>query len=208
MRIAIIGSRGRTGAAVVREGLRRGHEVIAVARGHEAGERAAAVVQRSADITDAHAVTAAIAGAEAVISAVGIGSSRGETTLYSHGATAVVDAMKANGIDRLVVVSASPAGPAEHHPGIERRIVMPILEKVFGASYRDMRRMEAGLADSGVNWVAARPPRLLARPARGAYRAGERPPRRGRAITIEDLASALVDFAEHDSPRGAVYVAN
>jgi putative NADH-flavin reductase len=208
MRIAVIGSRGRTGTAVVEEALRRGHEVIAVARHHDAEAHTVNVVRRTADVTDGAAMRAALGGADAVVNAVGIGSSKAETSVYSEGARAVVDAMEADGISGLVVMSASPAGPRADHRGLQERLLIPILEKVFGASYRDMRRMETQLADNPVNWVAARPPRLLRRRARGSYRTGVVPPRHGRAITIADLATALVDFAERDAPRGALYVAN
>ena len=116
--------------------------------------------------------------------------------------------MAVPGLDRLVVVSAAPVGPAEYHPGFHRAVVLPILEKVFGANYRDMRLMEAELAATGVSWVAARPPRLLTKASRGTYRSGPVPPKGGSAITIGDLATALADFAKRDAPQGAVYVAN
>jgi hypothetical protein len=68
--------------------------------------------------------------------------------------------------------------------------------------------MEAVLADSAVDWVALRPPRLSEKAAKGAYRTGRTLVKGGGSITIEDLASALIDCAEQPEPRGAVYVSN
>lgn len=207
MRVAVVGAQGRTGAAVVDEALRRDHEVIAIARRPNPSNSHASVEWRPADVTDSAAIAAAITGADAVVCAVGIGSSKEETIAYSAGVRNLIDALAASGAGRLVVVSASPAGPPEHHNGFQRAVVLPILEKFFGASYRDMRRMEAELAGSEVNWVSLRPPRLLEKKPRGSYETGVLPTK-GGAITIADLATALVDFAEADNPRGPVYVAN
>lgn len=207
MKLAVIGAAGRTGSATVAEAQRRGHHVVAIAR-RDPTDLPERVESRIADATDAEAIAAAIAGTDAVISALGIGSSREETAVYSEGARVTLAAMTTQGIRRLVVVSAAPAGPRGDHPGLKVAIALRILESFFGASYRDMRRMEQVLAGSDTDWVAVRPPRLLSKPAKGAYRFGPKPPENGPAITIEDLACALVDFAEAQTPTGCVYLSN
>ncbi len=70
----------------------------------------------------------------------------------------------------------------------------------------ERRRVEN--AAGHVSWVAVRPPRLLDKTARGSYRTGTTAGQVGGAITIADLADALVDFAEADEPTGGVYVSN
>lgn len=206
MRVAIIGAAGRTGAATVEEARSRGHDVIAIAR-RPLPDAPGGTSVRVADATDEDAVRQAIDGADAVISAIGVGTSRQETDVYSRSARALTSAMATAGVDRLVAVSAAPVGPRSDHAGAAR-LALPILELFFGATYRDMRRMEAELAGSDLRWVALRPPRLLGKPARGAYRTGSTPPASGRSITIGDLATALVDVAEASEPTGPVYVSN
>lgn len=211
MRLAVLGAAGRTGTATVRAAQGRGHAVVAIAR-RRLDDLPAGVKPAVADVTDANALLAALAGTDAVISTVGIGSARDATTVYSTGVRTALTAMAAAGAHRLVVVSASPAGPRGDHPALQRALILPILERIFGASYRDMRRMERILTDADaaghISWVAVRPPRLLDKTARGSYRTGITAGQVGGAITIADLADALVDFAEAGEPTGGVYVSN
>jgi hypothetical protein len=148
-------------------------------------------------------------GAEAVISALGTGSSRATTDLYSVGVRNELEAMRAHRIDRVAVISAAPAGPRAERPFFERVIAMPLLERFFGAPYADRRRMETTLQESELNWVALRPPRLVDKPPRDSYRLDTKPLARARTLTYADLATALLDsLAREDLTRMAAYVAN
>ncbi|MBV9837985.1 MAG: NAD(P)H-binding protein [Solirubrobacterales bacterium] len=210
MRIAVLGANGRTGKLVVEQALARGDDVIALARnpdniavGHDH-----IAIQR-ADVLDPATLTTALAGADAVVSTLGIGNSRKPTEVYSAGIKNVLAAMDALGISRISVVSGSPAGPADDHPAFQRRIAMPILWRFFGASYADMRRMEDVLRQSSATWVSLRPPRLLEKRPKGHYLLGVKPDEIGRSIRYGDLATALLDVldnaAVHQSAR---YISN
>jgi NAD(P)H-binding len=115
-----------------------------------------------------------------------------------------------DGAAKLVVISAVPAGPWEEQPLLQRRIALPILRRFFGASYDDMRRMEAILQETtDVDWISLRPPRLVDKPSRGTHRVDTRPLAKARAITYGDLAAALLDsLTRRDLFRHAAYVAN
>ena len=145
-----------------------------------------------------------------MISALGVGTSRGPTDVYSTGVTNTLAAMKANGATKLAVISAVPAGTRAELPMLQRRIAVPLLQRVFGASYDDMRRMEAILGEkTELDWISLRPPRLANRPPRGAYRIDTHPLPKGRAITYGDLATALLDSLERQDLYGhPAYVAN
>lgn len=210
MKIAVIGSTGRTGTQVVGQGLARGHRVIALAREPDAVTvRHHELVTASADVLDRERLVETLTGAEAVVSALGVGSSRAPTVVYSQGIANVLSAMAANAITRLAVISAAPVGPRAGQPFLERRVAMPVLERLFGATYEDMRRMEALLRGSDVDWVALRPPRLVNRSATGRYRLDPEPLPRARSITFPDLAAALLDSLDRqDLYRRAAFVAN
>jgi len=49
------------------------------------------------------------------------------------------------------------ACPRAEQPFLQRHVSIPILERIFGASYDDMRRMETLLRGSGADWVCLRP---------------------------------------------------
>lgn len=211
MRIAVVGASGRAGRRVVEQGLARGHHVTALARRTDSiQQQHEDLVVELADVLDADRLVAALGGSEAVVSALGIGASRGATVVYSAGITNVLRAMRANGISKLTVISAAPVGPRAEQPLLERRVMMPLLDRVFGATYDDMRRMEAVLHASNVDWVSLRPPRLVNRPATGCYRVGaEGPLARARSITYSDLAAGLLDSLDRKDLYGrAAFIAN
>jgi hypothetical protein len=118
--------------------------------------------------------------------------------------------MQSNGTTKLAVISAVPAGPWTELPMLQRRVVLPLLQRIFGATYDDMRRMEAILRDtSGVDWISLRPPRLVDKRPKGAYRIDNRPLAKASAITYGDLATALLDSLTRPDLYGdAAYVAN
>jgi putative NADH-flavin reductase len=210
MILAVVGATGHTGGHVVTQAVARGYDVLALARRPAASTvGGSAVEERAVDVLDDEGLVKALAGAEAVVSTLGIGTSREPTVTYSQGVRNILAAMSGNDIGRLVVTSAAPAGPREEQPFMERRVVMPILERFFGATYRDMRLMEATLRSSEIPWVALRPPRLLDKPATGAYRMAISPIRGARSLTFADLATALLDALERPGLAGtALYVAN
>jgi putative NADH-flavin reductase len=211
MKIAVIGASGRTGRLVVKDALARGHQVVAVTRADGASEPdGGSLISARADVRDADALKRALVGAGAVISALGVGTSRAATDVYSTGVSNTLAAMQSNGAAKLAVISAVPAGPWEEQPLLQRRIALPILQRFFGATYDDMRRMETILQETtGVDWISLRPPRLVEKPSKGAYRIDTRPLAKARAITYGDLATALLDsLTRQDLYRHAAYVAN
>lgn len=210
MRIAVIGATGHTGTHVIEQGLARGHHMTALARRPEAvARRDEKLTVARADALDGEQLNQAMAGCEAVISALGVGTSRAPTVIYSQGIANALTAMKANAVNKLAVISAAPVGSRAEQPFLERRVAMPILERVFGATYDDMRRMEALLRTSEIDWISLRPPRLVNKPTTGTYRLDATPLPKARTITYADLATALLDSLDRQNLyRHAVFVAN
>ncbi|MDQ6658421.1 MAG: SDR family oxidoreductase [Actinomycetota bacterium] len=210
MKIAVVGATGRTGSQVVEQGLARGHYVTALARNPDpASARHPNLVTVRADVLDRESIGRALHGAEAVVSALGIGTSRTSTVVYSEGIANILTAMRASSIRRVAAISAAPVGPRAEQPFIERRLAMPILDRIFGATYADMRRMEKRLADSDVDWISLRPPRLVEKPGTGGYRLGLAPLPKARSLTYTDLAAALLDSLDReDLYHRAAFVAN
>ncbi|HEX5193087.1 MAG TPA: NAD(P)H-binding protein [Solirubrobacteraceae bacterium] len=209
MKIAVIGATGRTGREVVRQARARGHEVIAVARSPErlrvSGDGVTAV---AADAHDGEALRRAVEGSEAIVSTLGAAAGRERTDVYSAGIANLLRAMDGGWARRLAVISAAPVGPREQQPAVFRLLVGPILDRLFGGAYADMRRMEHELERRrDVEWTCLRPPRLVTRPP-GGYRLDRRPLPRTRTLTYPDLAAALLDCVDGPEARtGMLYVA-
>ncbi len=211
MRIAVIGAAGHTGLQVVEQALSRGHDVTALARRPDAIPlRDERLITAAADALDRAAVVDRLAGLDAVVSTLGVGTSRAPTVLYSQGIANVLNAMHVHEIRKLAVISAAPVGPRAEQPFLERRVAMPILERLFGATYEDMRRMETLLGSSDVDWISLRPPRLVNGKATGRYRLdANQPLAKARSMTYRDLATALIDSLDReDLYRQAASVAN
>jgi putative NADH-flavin reductase len=115
------------------------------------------------------------------------------------GTANILTAMDQSGTRRLVVVSAAPAGDWHEEGAFKRLLVYPVLQRLFGASYDDMRLMERIIVDSRVDWTVPK----------GRYRlAVDGPIKRATSISRTDLATALLDAIEDDRlSRRAVTVA-
>ena len=100
MKIVVFGPTGMVGSAIVTELTQRGHEVTGASRAS------------GTDITDPAAVASAVAGADAVVSAV---SARGVDYTLADTARSLLDGMRRSQRTRLVVVGG--AGSLEVAPG-------------------------------------------------------------------------------------------
>jgi len=211
MKIAVFGATGATGQHVVAQALDRGLHVVAAVRQPSALSMSHPhlTVVRS-DVISSESLSAATADTESVISALGIGTSRQPTTVYSAGTANIIAAMRETNSSRVVAVSAAPAAPWELSPFFQRHVLLPMLQRVFGATYDDMRIMERNLEASAADWTVVRPPRLNNKPARGSYRlSAEGPIKGGSAIPRADLARCLLDAATNPDLIGkAAWVAN
>lgn len=108
MKVALIGATGFVGAAVLKELLSRGHEVVALARHPEkiAAQPRLSVVQ--ADVLNAQEVQQAVAGCDAVVSAYNAGWTNPRIyDDFMQGARAIVQATKAAGVKRYLVVGGA-----------------------------------------------------------------------------------------------------
>lgn len=209
MNITVIGASGRTGREVVHHAVDAGHRVTAIARRLEKIEDLASdmVTIACGDVLADDALPIPV-DTDAVISALGPDDGRKPTTIYSDGTATVLGSMRARDIRRLVVISAAPVAAPADRSLFERVIVHPILWKVFGESYRDLRRMEEMLRTStDIDWTVVRPPRLTDAIPTGEYRIGAGHLRGAREISRGDLAHALVDLAtDQQWVRSAVTV--
>jgi len=176
MRIVIIGANGQTGRLLTEQALAAGHDVAAVTRRPAefpiTHDRLAVV---DADLHDAPAVDRAVAGADVVLSALGVPFTRKQVTIYSEGAGNILAAMSRHGVKRLVVVSSSATEPHPHAEGgiVLNRVFQPLVTATIGkTTYADMRRMEDLVRGSDLEWTIMRPSGLFDAPGIFTSRAG------------------------------------
>jgi NADH dehydrogenase len=109
MRVAITGGTGFVGSKLAERLRADGHEVVSIGR------------RAGVDVTDGQALRDALAGCQAVAHLAGINRELGSQTyrrVHVDGTRAVVEAARATGVARIVVLSflrARPDGPSRYH---------------------------------------------------------------------------------------------
>ena len=206
MQVALIGATGFVGAAVLKELLQRGHNVVALVRDPAklAAQPHLKVVQ--ADVLDAGQVQSAVAGSDAVLSAYNAGWTN--PNIYDdflRGSRAIVQGVKAAGVQRYLVVGGagslyvngqqlvdSPDFPAAIKPGASAARDM----------YTELQK------ESTLDWTLLSPAvgfhggsAAQSQGRTGQYRTGQDAPLmqadgQPGDISVQDLAVALVDALE------------
>jgi putative NADH-flavin reductase len=197
MRVAIFGATGGTGVQLTGQALQRGYHVVALARRPETLRiRHPRLRVVAGDVTVPGAADPVVAGAEVVLSALGIGYRRHATTVYSAGTANILAAMGRANVARALVVSTSSLAV----PGPERLtewlVARFLLHPLLRRPYADMLAMERLLRMSAADWTLVRAARLTNGKPRGTWRVAEEGKLSGCwSISRADLASYLLDHA-------------
>jgi uncharacterized protein YbjT (DUF2867 family) len=201
MKILVLGASQGTGALAVRTALERGHEVTAFARNPDKlALTHPKLVKRVGDFHQESSVAGVVPGHEAVIvtaSATSLNAFKANPTYFPHGTKYAVDAMKAAGVRRLVILSAFGTGESRAQAGfLFDKLVISFLLKL---PFEDHERQEQLVRASGLDWVIARPGRLTNGPARKRYALATGSERVPGSISRADLADFLVTACEVDT---------
>ena len=197
-RLAVFGASGRTGMEVLRHAVAAGHQVIGICRDPaKLSGLAFDVDVRGADVLDPASMVKVLDDADAVISTLGPDNGRQPTEVCSQGMRTIIRQMRLVGVRRIVAVSAVPVSAPSEKTSFERVVLHPILWRVFGGCYRDLRLMESELAAADdLEWAVVRPPMLTNGTAGRTLRMSWDEPLRGtRKVSRRLLAQTLVDVA-------------
>jgi putative NADH-flavin reductase len=162
MKVTVFGANGDSEKEIVKSLVQNGHSVVAAVRRLDTVTSSDSIKVVKYDFADEASVKNAIAGSDAVISAIGSGklrAARDPTTLYRDGTRAIRKAMRECGIKRIIVLSSAGVDEEYHqfpwfYSNIIRRYIMN--------SYIDMARMETVLEESDdLDWTSVRLTYLL-----------------------------------------------
>jgi putative NADH-flavin reductase len=192
-KILVLGATGGTGRHIVAQAIARGYEVSALVRSPDKARDLKGATLVTGDIRDDASLRKALKGHDAVISALGTPASPfKEVTLLSTSTNALVKAMKAENIARLVTITGIGAGDSAGHGGfLSDKVIFPLLLRNV---YADKNRQEAIIRNSGLDWVVVRPSVLNNKPGRGTARAlTDLFNFNGGTISRQDVARFVVD---------------
>ncbi|HEX5288855.1 MAG TPA: NAD(P)-binding oxidoreductase [Streptosporangiaceae bacterium] len=200
MRLALLGATGGIGGHLLAWAVSEGHDVHVLARRPELLARprpvpasgppsAGGLTITVGDSLDPGAVAEVIAGADAVLSALGPRGPRRTRTpsLLAESAANVIAGMDRVGVRRLINVSAAGAFiTGDPDTGALTKAILP---RILAAPFADVREMEAAIRASDLDWTLVRATRLVNQPATGRYRVrADYPPPGGRKICRADVA--------------------
>lgn len=195
MHVALIGATGRVGSRLATELLSRDHTVTGLALHPPANGSRPGLTFFAADATDPAALAPALKGHDAVLSA---------TRFVSSDAHALIAAVKAAGVPRLLVVGG--AGSLDVAPG-QMLVTTAGFPQAFkaeaeaGARFLQVLRQEPDL-----DWTFLSPSADFSPGERtGTFRLGGDQLLTDAAgkshISMEDFAIAMVDELEHPAHR-------
>ncbi|PWR01626.1 epimerase [Meridianimarinicoccus roseus] len=198
--VVVLGATSGIGALAVDEALARGLTVRGFARGAASLPQRPGLEPVAGDARTPDDLSRALEGAGAVIYALGVKERPAmlwqHETLFSDTTAALLDAMAATGVRRLVAVTGFGAGRS--------RDAMSRLERlghgaILGRVYDDKSRQEALIMESDTDWTIARPV-ILTRGARTGKARVLRDPSEWRngLIPRADVAAYLVDAVTGD----------
>lgn len=196
MDVVVAGGHGKIALRLLRLLAGRGDRARGLIRNpeHAADLEAAGAEPVVCDLEHEDDVARFVEGADAVVFAAGAGPGSGparKRTMDLGGAVKLIDAARANGIGRYVMVSAMGAGRPERASGAMR----PYIEAKAEA--------DQALAASGLDHTIVRPGRLTDESGRGRIRAGLEI---GYGeITRDDVAATLLAVLDADNTIGKAF---
>ncbi|NHZ63017.1 NAD(P)-dependent oxidoreductase [Massilia genomosp. 1] len=204
MNIVLIGATGFIGTALLNEALNRGHAVTALATRPDKLAARERLTARKADVMDVAALTAQLAGADAVLSAFS-GHAQGDVqSYYLSGVRNIIAAAKEARAPRLLVVGG--AGSLKVAPGVQL-LDTPGFPDAYRASAEGARQALNLLRDeASLDWTMLSPAAMISPGERsGVFRLGGDQllvdGAGNSAISVEDYAVAMIDELEQPAHR-------
>jgi len=187
----VFGATGGTGLALIEQAAMAGHDVTAFARRPAllgALATAPRVTVATGDALDPDAVTAAVAGHDVVLSALGTRPWK-HVDICSRGMAVIVPAMQAAGVRRVIALSSLGVGDSWAHMGAMLRAGSAVLLR---KAFRDKAAMEELLRASDRDWIVVRPGVLTGGAARGRWRVADDGSLAGGRLPRADVAAFML----------------
>jgi len=206
MNILVLGATGNTGQKFVDMALERGHRITAIVRSTAGVKERDGLEVIQGNVLNPTVLRDAFSGMDAIVSCLGIrkkNPSDPMTPLLSpedfttRSAAAIVDAMKVNGIERLIVISSAGIGDSWKtvYPEMRTAIESSNIGKIF----LDLNNMEKVLESSGLDTLAVRPVLLINGEATGKAQIVDKFEKTSKIFT-GDVAKWMLDAVERPAP--------
>lgn len=196
MKVIVFGGTGTIGRLVVEQAAEQGHEVTLLTRNRAlVGTPDPRVHVVEGDVFDARAIAPVIAGHDAVVVTLGGGRKGG---VRARGTAAIIEAMRATEVRRLVVLSLIGVGDSREQLNFFwKRLMFGLLLR---GAYADHVEQERLTRASGLDWTIVRPGSFTDGPRTGSYRRGFGPQEKTTLkVSRADVAEFVVEQLTDDT---------
>lgn len=170
MKIIVFGAAGQTGHELLKQGIMRGHQMIAFDVREPEISPSQNLQVFTGNVLDQSLVDQIIPGHNVVIGELGVRPGI-KQPIVSEGNRVIIHAMQKHGMRRLITQSAFGANESWKELPFGLKLAHNVL---LGSMSEDKNKMEKIVQNSGLDWTIVRPIRLNNGPKRGHYQAGER----------------------------------
>lgn len=202
MRVIIFGASGTIGALLTSRALQAGHTVTAFVRSPgKITVKDKNLTLFQGDVSVGQKVTVAIRGNDVVLVALGTRKVINPGVDISAGTHNIVEAMKATGVKRFIVLSAFGVRDSyKASSPLPKLTYKAFLKRVFA----DKARQEQYVEQSDLDWTIVRPTTFSNKPGKGEYQIDVVP--RGIFPTIprEDVVDFMIKNIEDRSYIGKI----
>lgn len=191
MVIAIFGASGRVGRLVVTEALARGHSVRAFVHHTDNLPDHPKLVTIQGDIHNRQAVTEAVHGSQAVVSALGSWHTPSKD-IVATAMRSIIPAMEAGGIDRIISLTGTAAYDISDKPtllrGCSHLLTRLIANRILADGEEHIKLLRA----SQLDWTVLRAPAMTNK-AQIFYKLSLQPVPIWQTIPRRAVAKAMLD---------------
>uniref|UniRef100_A0AAU1M350 SDR family oxidoreductase n=1 Tax=Streptomyces sp. NBC_00148 TaxID=2903626 RepID=A0AAU1M350_9ACTN len=195
MRVTVFGATGGIGRLVVQQLLDQGHHVTALTRTPGKLNLTHPHLDLiTGQLSDRTAVQQAVAGADAVISALGPSLKRSTTgTQLSDGTRAIVEAMDQAKVTRFIGLATPSLADPRDKPHWKHKVLPVMARLAFPNALAELTGMTRAVTGSDLDYTIARITNPTDKPATGRIRSGFLGHDQvGSAMSRADIAAFLV----------------
>lgn len=203
MKVFLLGTTGNTGFEILKRLVHDGHTVKSLVRNpaklkleeiSQSQENQVELIQGG--VFESDKLKEHFKGFDVIISALGTGTNNSYTEIYSQGGRNILSAMRANGIKKLITITAGLIDMSD--PSTDNFFLNRIIRPNYNKVYYDQTRWETILDNTeDIDWICVRPTYLTNKSYTGKYRVKNKHcPKGGRKISRADLADFIVKQIE------------
>ena len=192
MKLLVLGASGKTGNELVRQGLARGMEITALVRSPQKMQSKSPklkIIEGSP--LSQETLTQVARGHDAVVSLLGHMDLK-KSFFVTEAATALILAMKATGVERLLAISSTLVGPGGS-------ILTKIPRVITKHALNDSAEMEKIIRPTSLDWTVVRLVRLTSKGDTPYRLFDDEPPSVSASVSRTTVAKCMLDLISDHS---------